>query len=268
MLIYPDWPAPANVHAVSSSRFGGVSKGVYDSLNLGLHVNDDDKAVMQNRICYHQLAKMPTPTLWLQQVHGIAVAELTVKSTANSTEPIIADACITSAKQQVCTVMTADCLPLLICDSNGLQVAAIHAGWRGLCGGIIEQTVARFPQTQQLLVWLGPAISQAAFEVGPEVRAAFIKHDAKAATAFLLQDQTEQTQLSQSQLSPGQLSPGQERQVKYRADLYQLARQRLHALGVSAIYGGDYCTYQQSELFFSYRRDGETGRMASSIWLD
>lgn len=254
MLIYPDWPAPANVHAVSSSRFGGVSKGVYDSLNLGLHVNDDDKAVMQNRICYHQLAKMPTPTLWLQQVHGIEVIELT----ASSAEPIIADACITSAKQQVCTVMTADCLPLLICDSNGQQVAAIHAGWRGLCGGIIEQTVARFPQPQQLLVWLGPAISQAAFEVGPEVRAAFIKHDAKAAAAFVLQDQTEQSQLQQTHLQ----------QNKYRADLYQLARQRLHALGVSAIYGGDYCTYQQSELFFSYRRDGETGRMASSIWLD
>jgi polyphenol oxidase len=241
MLIYPDWPAPANVHAISSSRLGGVSKGNYDGLNLAQHVQDDAKAVMQNRLCYQQLAQMPTVPLWLNQVHGIEVAELT----PSSKEPITADACITVSQHHICTVLTADCLPLLICDSEGKQVAAIHAGWRGLAAGIIERTIARFSQPKQLLVWLGPAISQAAFEVGPEVRTAFIQQEPKAADAFLRQANG-----------------------KYLADLYQLARQRLHAVGVSAIYGGDYCTYQQAELFYSYRRDGETGRMASSIWFD
>lgn len=241
MLIYPDWPAPANVHAVSSSRLGGLSKERYNSLNLAQHVQDNETVVLQNRLYYQQLAHMPTVPVWLNQVHGTEVADLT----PSSKEPITADACITTSRHQVCTVMTADCLPLLLCASSGKQVAAIHAGWRGLAAGIIEQTVARFSQPKQLLVWLGPAISQAAFEVGPEVRSAFIQQDPKAADAFLRQENG-----------------------KYLADLYQLARQRLHAVGVSAIYGGDYCTYQQAELFYSYRRDGETGRMASSIWFD
>lgn len=241
MLIYPDWPVPDNVQAVCSTRVGGVSSNRYNSLNLAQHVEDDAKAVQKNRAIYQQEALMPTAPLWLNQVHGINVAELSL----SCVEPIIADACFTKEPKQICTVMTADCLPLLICDQAGRQVAAIHAGWRGLCAGIIEQTVAKFSQPQQLLVWLGPAISQAQFEVGEEVRSAFMQQDLKAAKAFISQSNN-----------------------KYLADLYQLAKMRLHTLGVRAIYGGDYCTYQQSELFFSYRRDGETGRMASSIWLD
>lgn len=241
MFIYPDWPAPNNVRAICSTRVGGVSSNGYNSLNLAQHVQDDAKMVQQNRAIYQQQSFMPTAPLWLNQVHGISVAELS----SSSTEPITADACFTKERKQVCTVMTADCLPLLICDQAGKQVAAIHAGWRGLCAGVIERTVAQFSQPQQLFVWLGPAISQAKFEVGQEVRTAFIQQDLKAANAFIAQPNN-----------------------KYLADLYQLAKMRLAAVGITAIYGGDYCTYQQSELFFSYRRDGETGRMASSIWLD
>ncbi|MGI5308704.1 peptidoglycan editing factor PgeF [Rheinheimera sp. WS51] len=251
MLIYPDWPAPANVHAVSSSRLGGVSSTIYDSLNLGLHVNDNPELVAKNRLIYQQMAQMPAVPTWLNQVHGTHVAVLPLTSNkiisnkVTSQEPITADASFSQTRQQICTVMTADCLPLLICDSEGQQVAAVHAGWRGLCAGIIEKTIAHFSQPQQVLVWLGPAISQAKFEVGPEVRAQFMQHNSNAAQAFVLH-----------------------RNGKYLADIYQLARQRLQALGVSAIYGGDYCTYQQAELFYSYRRDGQTGRMASAIWLD
>lgn len=239
-LLLPDWPAPANVHAVCSTRLGGCSTGAFASLNLGSHVGDEPARVTQNRSQYQQAAALPAAPVWLNQVHGTAVATLS----ANSTAGITADAAVSRQPGVVATVMTADCLPLLLCDSDGTQVAAVHAGWRGLCDGIIETTLAHFKRPAEVLVYLGPAISQAAFEVGSEVRDAFIKHDPAAAQAFIC----------------GKAG-------KYQADLYQLARQRLAACGVRQIYGGSYCTYQHSELFFSYRRDGQTGRMASSIWL-
>lgn len=239
-LLRPDWPAPANVHAVCSTRLGGCSVGPFASLNLGGHVGDEPAKVAQNRQQYQQAAAMPGAPIWLNQVHGVTVATLT----HNSENGITTDAAISRGPDIVATVMTADCLPLLLCDITGTQVAAVHAGWRGLCDGIIEATLRTFKPGAAVLAYLGPAISQAAFEVGTEVRDAFIKHDPLAAKAFIA----------------GKAG-------KYHADLYQLARQRLAVCGVSQVYGGNYCTYHNSELFFSYRRDGQTGRMASSIWL-
>lgn len=240
LLLLPDWPAPANVRAVCSTRQGGCSTSLYASLNLGTHVADNAKQVAENRQRYQSLATMPSAPVWLNQVHGTAVCVLSKTSTQNNT----ADAGITTEPGVVATVMTADCLPLLLCDKAGTQVAAVHAGWRGLCDGVIEATLAHFTKPADVLVYLGPAISQRAFEVGPEVRAAFITHSAQAAQAFI------------SGMND-----------KWQADLYLLAKQRLQACGVHHIFGGQYCTYQQRELFFSYRRDGQTGRMASSIWL-
>lgn len=239
-LLLPDWPAPANVRAVCSTRNGGCSTGVYASLNLGNHVADNAEQVAENRRRYQQLAKMPAAPVWLNQVHGTAVSVLSKTSVPDDT----ADASVTCEQGVVATVMTADCLPLLLCDKAGTQVAAVHAGWRGLCDGVIEATLAHFSKPDEVLVYLGPAISQSAFEVGPEVRAAFINHSAQAQQAFISGNNN-----------------------KWQADLYLLAKQRLQACGVQHIYGGQHCTYQQNELFFSYRRDGQTGRMASSIWL-
>lgn len=240
-LLIPDWPAPANVKAAVSTRLGGYSQGCYASLNLGDHVADNDKSVAKNRARFRQLVQMPAEPVWLQQVHGTKV--LTLDKTSRS--GLQADASITSVSGVICTVMTADCLPLLLCNADGTQVAAVHAGWRGLCDGIIEQAVAQFTATDQVLAYLGPAISQSAFEVGNEVRAAFIAKAAEAEQAFIAGAKG-----------------------KWQADLYMLARQRLHCAGVSQIYGGNFCTFSQPELFFSYRRDGQTGRMAASIWLD
>lgn len=239
-LLIPDWPIPANVRAVCSTRLGGVSSGCYASLNLGDHVGDRPDDVQANRDRYQQLAAMPTAPVWLQQVHGTHVLAATRQSISGQQ----ADARVTSESGVVCTVMTADCLPLLLCDAAGTQVAAVHAGWRGLCDGIIEKTVCQFANPTSVMAYLGPAISQAAFEVGAEVRAAFMAVATEAKDAFV----------------PGTAG-------KWQADLYLLARQRLQSVGVVQIYGGNFCTYRQSELFFSYRRDGQTGRMASSIWL-
>lgn len=239
-LIVPDWPAPANVRAVCSTRLGGCSEGVYASLNLGEHVADNSQKVAKNRLRYQQLAQMPTAPVWLSQVHGTEAVRLTGQNRQSFT----ADASVTAVPGVVATVMTADCLPLLLCDTAGTQVAAIHAGWRGLCNGVIETTLAHFKQPSKVLVYLGPAISQLAFEVGAEVRQAFIQANPEAEQAFIAGPDG-----------------------KYQADLYLLARQRLNACGVTQIFGANYCTLQQKELFFSYRRDGQTGRMASSIWL-
>lgn len=239
-ILTPDWPAPPNVRAVCSTRIGGCSLGRYASLNLGGHVQDNPPQVAENRLRYQRLSQMPSAPVWLEQVHGTHVVQLRQGSKAGET----ADAAVTTEAGVVATVMTADCLPLLLCDNQGTQVAAVHAGWRGLCNGIIEATVAHFNCPAQVMVYLGPAISQAAFEVGAEVRDAFLKHGNNASAAFVAQNNG-----------------------KFRADLYQLARQRLHLCGVTQIYGGQYCTYQQADSFFSYRRDGQTGRMASSIWL-
>lgn len=238
--LIPDWPAPANVKTLQTTRHGGVSVAPYDSMNIGLHVGDVPHAVARNRQLLSSL--LPSEPVWLEQVHGTAVASADAAGCR-----VLADACIARKPGSVCVVMTADCLPLLLCDVDGTVVGAAHAGWKGLAAGVIEATVqAMGIAPQKLLVWLGPAIGQLAFEVGEDVRAAFLAHDPQAAAAFVAH----------------KTIPG-----KYHADLYRLARQRLRALGIGHIYGGDFCTYHQHSQFFSYRRDGATGRMGSFIWL-
>lgn len=239
--IIPDWPAPANVRALQTTRDGGVSVGAYASLNLGDHVGDDPVAVARNRalLC----ATLPVEPVWLKQVHGNIVADAD-----HAVGVPDADASVARRAGAICAVMTADCLPLLLCDEAGTVVAAAHAGWRGLAGGVAEATVkAMNVAPERLLVWLGPAIGPAAFEVGDEVRQAFTAHDPEAAKAFVP-------------------SPALGTQ-KWLADIYLLARQRLALLGVKRVYGGGLCTFTDAQKFYSYRRDCATGRMASLVWL-
>ncbi len=238
-LIIPDWPAPANVRAVVTTRPGGVSLAPYDSFNLALHVGDDPAAVVENRARLRDRLQQPEP-LWLRQVHGIRV----VAADQASAEPE-ADGSFSARAGAVCAVLTADCLPVLLCDRQGSRVAALHAGWRGLANGIIEAGVSALQaRPSDLLAWLGPAIGPEQFEVGAEVRAAFMAVDPGAEAAF------------RPHISG-----------KFLADIYRLARLRLTALGVTAIHGGDFCTVSDARRFYSYRRDGVTGRMASLIWM-
>jgi len=235
--IVPDWPAPSNVRALITTRSGGVSTGPYASMNPADHVGDDPQAVVANRALLR--AALPSEPFWLKQVHGDGVAEA-------GRGPVEADACIARAAGQVCVVLTADCLPVLFAAADGSVVGAAHAGWRGLCTGVLERTVAAMGvPAQQILAYLGPAIGPHAFEVGPEVREAFMAQDVSAAAAF-----------------------APHANGKYLADLYLLARQRLARVGVTQVYGGGECTYSDTERFFSYRRDGATGRMAALVWID
>lgn len=237
--IAPDWPAPARVRAISTTRSGGVSLGAWCGLNLGNHVQDQPAHVAANR--QRLTASVGYPLRWLQQVHGCAVVD--AHQTAGDYP---ADASFALQAGVACAVMTADCLPVLLARTDGSAVAAAHAGWRGLHGGVLERSVAALaPNGETVLAWLGPAIGPTAFEVGDDVRSAFIAADATATCAF----------------NPG-LTTG-----KWWADLYLLARQRLQGAGVSAIYGGEHCTASDARRFYSYRRDGQTGRMASVIWL-
>jgi len=240
-FIEPDWPAPDRVKALSTTRLGGISQAPYDSFNLGLHVNDDNKAVLANRQRLTQLAGLPSAPLWLEQVHGTRVIDA-----KNWHAGIKADAIYSEQVNQVCTVMTADCLPVLFTEANGSQIAAAHAGWRGLLNGVLENTVSKFScERKNILAWLGPAIGPQQFEVGAEVYDAFLSHSAEAESAFRPQGDDH-----------------------YLADIYRLARQRLNQLGVESVYGGHYCTVTEADRFFSYRRDRDTGRMASLIWIE
>lgn len=240
-LIVPTWPAPTPVKAFTTLRRGGVSLAPYDSFNLGDHVGDEPEHVRVNREHLHRAAGLPTEPCWLRQVHGIDVVDV-----ADAEPGSAADGGFTTDRNKVCVVLTADCLPILLCDRRGTTVAALHAGWRGLAAGIVEAGIARLGVPgASLLAWLGPAIGPTAFEVGDDVRDAFVGADAETAGAF---------------------TPNP--RARWRADLYRLARRRLERHGVGAIYGGDYCTYTQADLFYSYRRDGTTGRMASLIWLE
>ncbi|MGG2395991.1 peptidoglycan editing factor PgeF [Pseudomonas sp. SH1-B] len=233
----PDWPAPANVRSCVTTRSGGVSAAPFDTFNLGDHVDDDPAAVASNRA--HLVDVLGCQPAWLRQVHGIAVAP------ADPAVVIEADGNWTATPGIACTAMTADCLPALFCDRAGSRVAAAHAGWRGLAGGVLEAAVwALDIAPQELLVWLGPAIGPAAFEVGAEVREAFVRQHDEAAGAFL------------PSVNAG----------KFMADIYQLARIRLAAIGVNAVFGGGLCTYNDPR-FYSYRRSPRTGRFASLIWL-
>lgn len=239
-IIVPEWPLPARVAACSSTRVGGVSEGAWDSLNLGAHCGDNLDHVEENRKRMFAAGKLPSKPVWLEQVHGKEVLHLTGEPYAAKR----ADASYSNTPGTVCAVMTADCLPVLFCNKAGTEVAAAHAGWRGLCDGVLEETVACFKDSpENIIAWLGPAIGPLAFEVGPEVREAFMAKDANAVSAF---------------------RPAGE---KYYADIYQLARQRLGNIGVTALFGGDRCTFSEKDDFFSYRRDRTTGRMASFIWL-
>lgn len=245
--ITPDWPAPANVRAVSTSRLGGISTAPFDALNLGDHVDDDPQAVSSNRRWLREVLQLPSEPCWLEQVHGTDVYRPAIAATGGSAPVPQADASVVCESRQVAVIMTADCLPVLFCDTAGTRVGAAHAGWRGLCDGVLENTVAALGcEPAQLMAWLGPAIGPDKFEVGSEVRAAFMERDEQAAAAF----------------------KAGEAAGKYLADIYHLARQRLHKLGVEQVFGGGFCTLTERERFFSYRRDGRTGRMASLIWLE
>lgn len=239
-LILPEWSVPASVHCCTSTRSGGVSSAPWDSLNLGEHVGDDPRSVQTNRQRLISAADLPTMPVWLEQVHGTEVVRLDKRM---ATVPK-ADAAWTDCRGVVCAVITADCLPVLFCSRDGKQVAAAHAGWRGLQAGIIENTLAYFTcPAGEVLAWMGPAIGPDVFEVGKEVYDGFVCNDPKAEMAFK--------------------SVGE----KFFADIWLLARLRLEAQGVYHISGGGYCTVTQSDHFFSWRRDGVTGRLASLIWL-
>ena len=242
--IIPEWPAPNNVRALFTTRNGGKSngpKGIYATLNLGDHVNDRLINVAQNRslLCNY----LPAKPKWLKQVHG--VLPVWVDNSSMATE---GDAAMSRRCGIVCAVLVADCLPIFLCDPAGTMVGVIHAGWRGLAGGIIEKTVMEMNIGHtRLMAWLGPAIGPNYFEVGEEVREAFIKHDKESKLAF----------------APHHEKKGD----KWLANIFLLARQRLATVGITEIYGGEVCTYSNPKKFFSYRRDGETGRMAALIWL-
>lgn len=236
--IIPDWPAPANVKALQTTRKGGFSAAPYASLNLGSHVGDNPLVVNRNRMLLAPL--MPSEPVWLNQVHGISVADVGHAGCLPQ-----ADASVSTHRGAVCVVMTADCLPVLLCDEQGTVVGAAHAGWRGLCDGVIEATVSAMQvPASSLMAWLGPAIGPDFFEVGDEVRAAFAAQQPQATEAFAA-------------------GAGE----KWMANIFLLARQRLQALGIHRIYGGGVCTCSDAERFYSYRRDGVTGRMGTFIWL-
>lgn len=233
----PDWPAPDCIVAGTTVRSGGVSEGVFESLNLGDHVGDDPQRVAENRRRFVDACGLDTEPGWLTQVHGKAVR------LAGDTAPVEADAAIARDPGATVAVLTADCLPILLCADQGDEIAAVHAGWRGLAAGIVAETIARMETPPaRLLAWLGPAISQPAFEVGVEVCAAFVAGDAGANACFLANERG-----------------------RWQADLYALARRRLEAAGVRAVYGGGLCTFGDGDRFFSYRRDGRCGRMATFI---
>ena len=237
-VVVPRWDAPSAVRALVTTRHGGVSQGPYAGFNLGSRCGDEPAAVAANRACLR--THLPAEPCWMQQVHGAGVRALPAGAGAE------ADATWTVEPGVVCVMLTADCLPVLFCDRAGTRVAVAHAGWRGLAAGVLEATVAALGLPgPELLAWLGPAIGQPAFEVGPEVRAVFLAHDAAAAQAFL---------------------PG--REDRWHADLAQLARQRLAGVGLMAVSGGGPCTFAHPATFFSHRRDGRCGRMASLIWID
>jgi YfiH family protein len=222
-----------------TTREGGVSVAPWSSFNLGDHVGDDPDHVASNRARLRQT--VPAEPGWLRQVHSARVVELGRMSNPE------ADAAFTQQRGQVCAVLTADCLPVLFCDRAGSVVAAAHAGWRGLASGVLEATVAAMQVPPgEILAWMGAAIGPQAFEVGDEVRQIFVAQHPEAAVAFVPHP-----------------TPG-----KWLADIYQLARIRLNHAGVYAIYGGGRCTFSETDSFYSYRRDGVTGRMAALIWLE
>ncbi|MCH1921599.1 peptidoglycan editing factor PgeF [Shewanella sp. A3A] len=241
-MIPADWFIPQGVHIAFTDRHGGISKAPYDSLNLGDHVGDEPFAVQQNRQLLVQQLALPAEPQWLTQVHGVEVVDVDVDANRR------ADGAFTQQADSVLTIMTADCLPVLLCDADGKQLAALHAGWRGLCYGVLEAGIAKFAKGSELYAYLGPAIGPTAFEVGAEVREAFMQHTPDAQHCFIAVPGTDGS--------------------KYLADLVALAKLRLQAAGVPHIYAIGHCTFTQAAQYFSYRREPTTGRMASLIWRD
>ncbi|ABU70005.1 MULTISPECIES: peptidoglycan editing factor PgeF [Vibrio] len=238
--IVPNWPAPKNVKAFASTRVGGFSTAPYQGLNLGAHVGDDLSIVEKNRDWLVQQAKMPSAPIWLNQTHSTVVAQVSDPTT----QVLDADGVFTSASQVVCSAMTADCLPVLLTNMQGTQVAAVHAGWRGLANGIVENALELF--SGEVMAWLGPAIGPQAFEVGEDVLQAFVDFDSQAHQAFTPRDV----------------------EGKWLADMSKLATQRLNKFGITQVFDSGLCTFQDKEDFYSYRRDGVTGRQATFIWIE
>ena len=258
-VIQPDWQAPASVRAASTLRVGGVSRGSYASLNLSARVGDDEARVARNRRILSEMLDLPAEPLWLRQVHGTNVLDLDGADSRAATphpeqrssgptspsQPLVADGAFTSRSGQPCVVLTADCLPVLLCDTSGSRVAAAHAGWRGLAGGVLESTVRCMGvDPGQLLAWIGPGIGQEAYEVGEDVLEQFAASDPRTVGCFTANANG-----------------------RWQADLYGLARLRLRSAGVEKIHGGGWCTHSESERFFSHRREAPCGRMATLIWL-
>jgi YfiH family protein len=239
--IVPDWPAPARVRAFVTTREGGTSEGAHGSMNLGSKCGDDPARVAQNRLILRE--HLPQAPRWLAQVHGAAVADL---DTLDELAAAAADAAVAALPERVAAVLTADCMPVFLCDESGHRVGVAHAGWRGLAAGVLENAVAALgTEPSRVLAWMGPAIGPEVFEVGAEVREAFVAVEARAAQAF----------------RPHGAG-------KFLADLYVLARQRLDRAGVTRVTGGGYCTFTESDRFFSYRRAKLSGRMAAVIWIE
>jgi polyphenol oxidase len=245
-ILTPEWPAPPGVRAAFTLRSGGVSAPPFDALNLGTHVGDEEQAVAENRRRLRTHLRLPEEPSWMEQVHGTDVLDLDALSQTAANGAATADAALTRRTGRICTVQVADCLPVLLAARDGSVVAAAHAGWRGLAAGVLEATVQRLlVDPGQLIAWVGPGIGPAHFEVGEDVRRAFLAHDAAAAGAFT-----------------------DNPRGRWHCDLAVLARARLAALGVAAVFGGAWCTYADPSRFFSYRRDGRCGRMAALIWRE
>jgi purine-nucleoside/S-methyl-5'-thioadenosine phosphorylase / adenosine deaminase len=236
----PDWPAPARVRAWVSERAGGVSAARYSALNLATHVGDAPERVAENRARLARELLLPSEPRWLEQVHGSQVLDL------DRHEAGAADGAVTGRARVVCAVLTADCLPVLLCDRAGTRVGVAHAGWRGILSGVLPAAVRALDRRpRELVAWLGPAIGAAAYEVGADVRDAYVARDPAAAAHFAANARG-----------------------RWQADLYGLARASLAALGVGAVFGGGFCTYSEAQRFFSHRREAPCGRMATLIWLD
>ena len=238
--IVPNWPAPKNIKCITTTRSGGHSNHEYHSLNLGGHVKDSNENVLRNRNSIKEDLKLPSEPIWLEQVHGSSVLSLAKNAVTDN----VADAAYSNEVGIVCAVLTADCLPVAFCDTSGKHVAVAHAGWRGLLSGVLENTLqTMFVANEKIMCWLGPAIGPEKFEVGKEVFEQFVAKDAIHKNAFVKKSNE-----------------------KYLANIYQLAKNILTLSNVESIYGGDHCTYMERDTFYSYRRDGETGRMATLIW--
>ncbi|HEU0196858.1 MAG TPA: peptidoglycan editing factor PgeF [Nevskiaceae bacterium] len=245
-FIWPDWRVPPRVRAVTTTRVGGVSRGAWQGLDLATHCGDQLAAVATNRRALCTALDLRTEPAWLEQVHGVGVVKVSAAD-GEAASPCRADAAWTDEVGAVCAILTADCLPVVLADASGSVVAVAHAGWRGLAGGVVEATVAALPVAPaSLSAWLGPCIGPTAFEVGEEVRVAFCDGDRGAIAAFRPTS----------------------RAGHWLADLPALARRRLATNGVRTVFGGRWCTYSDPQRFFSYRRDGVTGRMATLAWLD